>query len=128
MKMTDKHKIFCTKYKNISAFTTKDNSTIRELLHPNTHEVKKTSLAEAIVEQNCKTILHKHHYTEEIYHITKGTGLMTLANSQFEVNPGDSICIAPGTAHCIKNIGDEPLHLLCLCCPAYQHDDTKLLE
>lgn len=128
MKMNNKSKPYCTHYSNIDAFKTKDNSTIRELLHPNLHSVTKSSLAEAIVEQNSKTLLHKHHNTEEIYYITKGLGVMTLADTQFEVKPGDSICIAPGTAHNIKNIGDEPLHLLCVCSPAYQHDDTELLE
>ena len=117
-----------TESKNIIPLRTKDNSTIRELLHPLTHSVFKSSLAEAIVDIKTKTILHKHIKTEEIYHITTGRGLMTLADSQFEVNAGDSICISPGTAHCIKNIGDEPLHLLCVCSPAYQHDDTELLE
>jgi len=117
-----------TKYQDIKAFTTKDNSTIRELLHPDIHSVNKTSLAEAIVEPNCKTILHQHRNTEEIYHITKGIGLMTLADSTFEVKTGDSIFIAPNTAHCIENLGTEPLHLLCICSPAYQHDDTELLE
>lgn len=117
-----------TEYNNIAAFKTKDNSTIRELLHPNAHAVNKTSLAEAVVDIDSKTILHKHNKTEEIYHITKGLGLMTLGELNFEVKPGDSIAIAPGTAHNIKNIGNQPLHLLCICCPAYQHDDTELLE
>jgi len=117
-----------SQYQDVDSFVTKDKSTIRELLHPNTHSVTKTSLAEAIVAPNSKTILHKHTKTEEIYHITKGTGLMTLGDSLFEVKIGDSICIAPETAHCIKNIGGEPLHLLCVCSPAYQHEDTELLE
>lgn len=117
-----------TEYKNIAAFKTKDDSTIRELLHPNSHAVINSSLAEAIVDISRKTILHKHINTEEIYHITQGSGLMTLAKKQFEVKSGDTICISPGTAHCIKNIGDVPLHLLCVCSPAYQHADTKLLE
>jgi len=117
-----------TEYNDIDAFKTKDNSTIRELLHPNTHAVNKTSLAEAIVDIGKKTILHKHNNTEEIYHITQGTGLMTLANSQFDVKPGDSICIAPGTTHCIENNGNQALHLLCICSPAYQNEDTELLE
>ncbi len=116
-----------THYNAITAYKTKDNSIIRELLHPNTHTVFKTSLAEAIIDINSETLLHKHFNTEEIYHITRGSGLMTLADAQFDIKPGDSICIAPGTAHCIKNTGDEPLHLLCICSPAYHHNDTELL-
>jgi len=43
------------------------------------------------------------------------------------VGPGDTICIPPGTPHCIENTGIEALHLLCCCAPAYAHDDTELL-
>ncbi len=126
--MNEQSKSSFTEYKNIVAFKTKDNSIIRELLHPNFHKISNTSLAEAIVEKNSKTLLHRHHKTEEIYHITKGVGLMSLAESNFEVKAGDSICISAGTSHCIENIGDEPLQLLCVCCPPYQHNDTELLE
>ena len=44
------------------------------------------------------------------------------------VQPGDTICIPPGEAHCIEALGDELLTLLCCCSPAYDHADTELLE
>ncbi|MDD2339512.1 MAG: hypothetical protein PHG79_04440 [Methanosarcina sp.] len=34
---------------------------------------------------NGKTLLHKHHLTEEIYHITEGSGIMALGSEEFEV-------------------------------------------
>ena len=110
-----------------TAYVTKDGSIIRELLHPSTSGVVNQSLAEAIVEPGQTTALHRHHRTEEIYHITHGRGVMTLGESQFEVNVGHSIVIAPCTPHCIQNTGDTPLHILCACSPAYSHDDTELL-
>ena len=64
---------------------------------------------------------------EEIYHITAGEGLMTLGEQRFAVAAGDTICIAPGTPHCIANTGAGPLKILCACSPAYAHDDTELL-
>ncbi len=113
---------------DITAYITRDGSEIRELMHPVVQGNKEQSLAEAIVQQGQQTHLHQHHNSEELYHITKGKGRMTLGAEQFEVTVGDTICIPPGTAHCIKNIGIETLHILCMCSPPYSHDDMELLE
>jgi len=116
-----------TRYQDITSYETKDGSFIKELMHPDTHNNKNQSLAEAIVPAGKTTALHKHQQSEELYYITQGHGIMTLGEQQFEVNPGDSICILPGTAHCIQNTTAEDLHILCCCSPAYSHDDTELL-
>ncbi len=116
-----------TRYADIPAYTTKDDSVIRELLHPDHHAVRSMSFAEAIVEAGQTTHLHRHHVAEELYHITRGTGLMRLGDRTFDVTAGDSVVIAPGTAHCITATGTEPLHILCACHPAYRHADTELL-
>ena len=117
-----------THIKEITAYITRDGSEIRELMHPAVQGNKAQSLAEAIVEQGEQTHLHQHHNSEELYFITDGKGYMTLGGEQFEVTVGDTICIPPGTAHCIKNIGTEALRILCMCSPPYSHDDTDLLE
>ncbi|MFW2374267.1 MAG: cupin domain-containing protein [Gammaproteobacteria bacterium] len=116
-----------TQYQQINAFTTRDGSTIRELMHPEQHGNCNQSLAEARIEIAQETRLHRHHRSEELYHITRGHGLMTLGDSTFEVEVGDTIQISPGTAHKICNTGDEELIILCCCAPAYDHDDTELL-
>lgn len=116
-----------THYTSIEPYTTKDGSIIRELIHPNQNGNYNQSLAEAFVPVGIKTLLHKHHESEELYHITQGNGLMTLDEQQFKVGMGDTVCIPPGTAHCIENIGENELKILCCCSPAYQHDDTELL-
>lgn len=117
-----------TTYREIPAYTTKDGSEIRELMHPAQHGNRAQSLAEAVVAPGLKTALHRHHQTEEIYHITAGQGLMTLGSETFSVAPGDTILIPPGAAHCVHNPGTEPLHILCSCAPPYSHEDTELLE
>lgn len=116
-----------TRYKEIHTYETKDGSLIKELLHPDGHSNKNQSLAEAIVPPGKITALHKHKKSEELYHITQGKGRMTLGNQEFDVEPGDSVCILPGTTHCIENIADNDLHILCCCSPAYSHDDTELV-
>ena len=116
-----------THYKNIPPYITKDGSTIRELMHPAQQGNSQQSLAEATVPPGVKTLLHRHHKTEEIYHITAGTGSMTLGQEIFNVSPGDTIAIPPGTAHSIKNTGNKDLKILCCCAPAYSHEDTELI-
>ncbi|WP_455208548.1 cupin domain-containing protein [Kaarinaea lacus] len=117
-----------THYQNIEPFITKDGSEIRELMHPAEHGNKLQSLAEATVARGSETLKHKHRSTEEIYHITQGKGLMCLGEELIEVTIGDSVCIAPGTVHNIKNIGNVPLKILCCCSPPYSDNDTVLVD
>lgn len=115
-------------YEQVPPYVTKDGSVIRELMHPTIHSNAAQSLAEATVPVGTRTLLHRHYLTEEIYHITAGSGLMTFGDQQFPVAVGDTICIPPGTPHCIETTGDEALRILCCCSPAYAHDDTEILE
>ena len=117
-----------TSLQDIKPYITKDRSEIRELLHPNLHAARNQSLAEAVIAPGTSTQRHRHRLTEEIYHVTRGCGEMTLGEDQFAIVVGDSILIAPGTPHCVTNIGNEPLHILCSCAPAYSHEDTELLN
>lgn len=116
-----------TGYADITPYVTKDGSEIRELMHPTVHGNHNQSLAEAIVAPGVTTRLHRHHESEEIYHITAGKGIITLGAKDLLVQPGDSIYIAPGTPHRIRNTGRSPLHILCSCSPPYSDDDTELL-
>lgn len=121
-------KMALTHYSQLESFITKDGSMIRELMHPVTHAAVKQSLAEAIVPVGSRTLAHRHRQSEELYYIQRGRGLMQLGSDWFEVGPGDTICISPGTAHCIENIANEALVILCSCAPAYSHDDTEIIE
>jgi mannose-6-phosphate isomerase-like protein (cupin superfamily) len=116
-----------THYRDLPPYTTRDGSTIRELMHPAVHGNRAQSLAEAEVPVGFETTLHRHRATEELYHITSGIGRMTLGSETFEVLPGDTVCIPPGMPHRIANTGVEPLRILCCCSPPYSHEDTDLL-
>jgi mannose-6-phosphate isomerase-like protein (cupin superfamily) len=114
-------------YQSIEAYTTRDGSLIRELMHPTVHGNRQQSLAEATVAAGAETFLHKHTRSEELYHIVQGNGQLTLNNKTMDVHIGDTVCIPPGTAHKIKNTGSTDLKILCCCAPAYSHEDTLLL-
>jgi mannose-6-phosphate isomerase-like protein (cupin superfamily) len=108
------------------AFTTKDGSTIRELLAYRNSCIRKQSLAEATVPPGVRTEAHYHERTEEIYYILSGCGNMFLDDESRQVRAGDAIAIPPGAVHWIENTGQSDLIFLCCCAPEYEHDDTIL--
>lgn len=112
----------------IRSYVTRDDSLVRELFHPAVHGEANLSLAEAEVAPGAATVLHRHHRTEEIYHVLAGTGTMTLDGDRFPLAAGDTVLIRPGQAHCLENTGAIPLRILCCCTPAYAHYDTELLS
>ena len=112
----------------VPAFTTKDGSEIRELLAYRNSVIQKQSLAEARLAPGAKTQAHYHPQSEEIYYILVGQARMRLGDEIRDVGPGDSIAIPPGEPHQITNIGGEQLVFLCCCAPAYEHDDTIMID
>lgn len=110
-------------------FTTKDGSTIREILAPNNapHTIANQSLAEATLPPDRATAPHYHSKTEEIYYLLRGTGEMRIETETRRVGPGDAVAIAPGARHQIVNVGATDLVFLCCCAPAYTHEDTFLV-
>lgn len=117
-----------TTYSELDAYVTRDGSIIRELMHPQVHGNRHQSLAEATVPVAGRTRPHRHHESEEIYHIIAGDGVMGLGNERLAVKKGDTLWIPPGTIHCIENTGTEPLKILCACSPPYSHADTELID
>ena len=82
-----------------TAFTTKDGSTIREILAYRNAVVQKQSLAEATIPIGKQTEAHYHPVTEEIYYLLSGVGLMAIEEETQVVRPGDGIAIPPGARH-----------------------------
>jgi mannose-6-phosphate isomerase-like protein (cupin superfamily) len=117
-----------SEYEKIQPYITKDGSIIRELMHPFVHLNRNQSLAEAIIPQGATTHLHKHLSSEEIYHVTSGSGTITVGGEQFEIKEGDTVFIPPRTAHNVKNTGAVLLKILCACAPPYSHGDTELIQ
>jgi mannose-6-phosphate isomerase-like protein (cupin superfamily) len=104
------------------AFTTKDGSTIRELLGTQ-HGTANQSLAEATLEPGRATQRHYHARSEELYVLLEGEGEMEVDGATRGVGPGDAILIPPGAWHQITAAA-APLRFLCCCAPPYAHDDT----
>jgi mannose-6-phosphate isomerase-like protein (cupin superfamily) len=109
-------------------FTTKDGSEIRELLAHRNSCIANQSLAEARLPPGGFTAPHFHRRTEEIYYLLEGSGRMQIESEQREVGPGDAIAIPPGARHTITNTGAQTLRFLCCCAPAYEHEDTIMVQ
>ena len=72
-----------TCYAELEPFTTKDGSTIRELMHtPN------QSLAEAVVGPGQSTERHYHARTEELYSFVEGGGELEIDGERRQVAAG----------------------------------------
>lgn len=110
----------------IAPYVTADGSTIRELLNARNSPLTTQSLAEATLHPGQKTARHFHPQSQEIYYVLRGRGALTIGELRREVKAGDAIAIAAGEEHCIENIGEGELRLLCCCAPAYSHQDTIL--
>ncbi len=105
-------------------FTTKDGSTIRELLGLPTSSARNQSLAEASLPAGGATERHYHRESEEIYYLVEGSGEMELDGERRDVAPGDAILIPPGAWHQIRADEGQELRFLCCCAPPYRHEDT----
>jgi len=103
----------------VEPFTTKDGSTIRELMH-----TPAQSLAEATLAPGQQTERHYHAASEELYYLVDGEGEMEIDGERSPVGPGDAILIPPGAWHQITATGGTELRFLCCCAPGYKHEDT----
>jgi mannose-6-phosphate isomerase-like protein (cupin superfamily) len=99
-------------------FTTKDGSTIRELMH-----AANQSLAEATLAAGQATERHYHALSEELYSFLEGGGRLEIDGEERDVAAGDTVLIPPGARHTIT-AGPEGARFLCCCAPAYSHEDT----
>ena len=116
-----------TRREDCPPFITKDGSTIRELMAYRNSACERTSLAEATLPPGAKTECHLHREVEEVYYFLEGNGRILAGDDYLDVRPGDSVLHRPGVRHQTWNTGNIPLVFLCICAPAYEHDDTDIL-
>ena len=108
-------------------FLAGDNTSLRELLHPDKEEVSlRYSLAHAIVHPGDTSLSHRLK-TSEVYYILSGTGLMSINGETASVAPGDTIYIPAHAEQHISNTGAVDLVFLCIVDPAWRAEDEEVL-
>jgi mannose-6-phosphate isomerase-like protein (cupin superfamily) len=105
-------------YADAEPFTTKDGSTIRELMR-----AANQSLAEATLGPGQATERHYHARSEELYSFIEGGGRLEMDGEERDVAAGETVLIPPGARHTIT-AGPDGARFLCSCAPAYTHEDT----
>ena len=99
---------------------------ILELL--NDPRVPETSLALARVDPGITTKWHRVS-VHEWYVIAEGRGRMSVGDAPaFDVGPGDSVSIPPGTPQRIENTGSSALLFHCICQPRFRKEVYESLE
>jgi mannose-6-phosphate isomerase-like protein (cupin superfamily) len=68
--------------------------------------------ARLILDPGSSIGFHEHVDEEEVYIITRGTGLLHEAEGEVEVFAGDTILTGDGAGHSIAAVGDQPLEII----------------
>lgn len=61
---------------------------------------------------------HTHESSEHVWHIAKGSGIVTYDGIRYSVRTGDTIHIPAKVMHGLNNTGTEPLFLITILVPA----------
>lgn len=81
------------------------------------------SLAMETLKPGQHTMPHWHRELEEIYFILRGHGQLEIGYERRLVGAGDAILIPVDEVHCLQNMGDDDLVLLCPVSPPWYPED-----
>lgn len=115
------------KISEIKAFITTDGSLIREIFHPQRHNLPMScSIAHATVKVGESTKPHTLKESSEVYVILSGQGIMHIDDEKQLLNPGDSVFIPAGSVQHIENSGNEDLKFLCIVDPCWKEEEDEV--
>lgn len=101
--------------------------TLWELVAPRGSPCKQFGFAYVEVDPGQESPAHYHRKTEELYYVTRGSGIMTLGDRTTLVKPGDTVVIPAGEVHKIR-AHDEGLAFICVTGPPYDPEDDYEVE
>lgn len=62
-----------------------------------------------VIYPGCSTKGHRHADREEVYHFTRGRGIMVVDGEEWQVRAGDTFYVKPGAFHPTRNPYNMPL-------------------
>jgi mannose-6-phosphate isomerase-like protein (cupin superfamily) len=71
-------------------------------------------------------LLHFHHKAQQLFYILRGEATMEIGDKSIELKPAQSLHIAPGNPHCIRNTGSSALQFIVISEPE-SHGDKVLV-
>ncbi len=108
-------------------FLAGDETSIREILHPDKNHIPiKYSLAVASLKPGKSSLSHSLN-SSEVYFITKGKGEADIDGEKFPLSVGDCLWIPPGAIQYIENTGTEDLVFLCIVHPEWRAEEEFIL-
>ena len=114
---------------DIQPFITTDGSLIREIFHPERHNLPiSCSIAHATVKVGEATTPHTLKQSSEVYVILSGQGIMHINDEKQLLNPGDAVFIPAGSVQYIENFGYEDLKFLCIVDPCWKEDEDEVIN
>lgn len=115
------------KISDIQPFITTDGSLIREIFHPDRHNLPiSCSIAHATVKVGESTKPHMLKKSSEIYVILSGQGIMHIIDEKHLLNQGDAVFIPAGSVQYIENAGEEDLNFLCVVDPYWKEEEDEV--
>lgn len=102
---------------NAPAYSWGQNCTASVMWENETLSVKEEMIPSGASEQE-----HMHTRSEQLFYILSGHALFKLNKEEFELHQGDSIHVAPGIFHAIRNESNDELRILVISSPAIGQD------
>jgi quercetin dioxygenase-like cupin family protein len=96
---------------------------IFDLVTKDTLESGKLSMEMTVIEPGQEVKPCHSHKAEEVAYVISGKGKVWVDGMMADLSKGDAILWPSGSKHCLKNIGEKKLILLCAFSdPSYQTD------
>jgi mannose-6-phosphate isomerase-like protein (cupin superfamily) len=73
-------------------------------------------------------LLHFHQKAQQLFYILRGEATMEIAGRSIELKPSQSLHIAPGNSHRIRNAGSSALHFIVISEPESHGDKVLVTE
>lgn len=107
----------------LSPLVAPDQSVIREFASPMASGLQRLSIAEITLPPGVEVARHFHRETEEVYQVTSGSAQMFLDGEWQTLEVGQSVSIAPGKVHGIRNESNKPMVMIVTCSPPWSPQD-----
>jgi mannose-6-phosphate isomerase-like protein (cupin superfamily) len=86
------------------------------------------SVAYVVLPPGKSSLLHYHPEAEESYYLLQGNARILVGEEESQLTTGQIVLIPPRKPHKITNIGEGDLEFLAICVPAWEPENTVLLE